>query len=90
MNGIRFAKVLTGVLATTFLLAGCATTNPSNQKNSTNAISKSQSPPYDYNSLLGLQPVLPTKNFQLKQVTPYVFKYVNPPWGKVNSQVMET
>lgn len=90
MHASRFTKGLTGVLAVTFFLSGCATTHPSNQKNTTNTISKPQSPPYDYKSLVGFQPVLPAKNFQLKQVTSYVFRYVNPPWGKVNPQVMET
>lgn len=90
MHGSRLTKGLTGVFAITFLLSGCATTHPSNQKNSTNAISQPQSPPYDYKSLVGFQPVLPKQNFQLKQATSYVFKYVNPPWGKVDPKVMET
>ncbi|WAH42331.1 hypothetical protein NZD89_02150 [Alicyclobacillus fastidiosus] len=90
MHVSRFITLLTGVLATTFLLSGCAMTRPSNQKNSTNAISQPQSPPYDYKSLVGFQPVLPKQNFQLKQITSYVFKYVNPPWGKVDPKVMET
>lgn len=89
MHVSRFSTLFTGILATTFLLYGCAT-QPSNQKNTTNTVSQPQSPPYDYNSLMGFQPVLPSQSFQLKQISSYVFKYVNPPWGKVNLQVMET
>jgi hypothetical protein len=47
-------------------------------------------PPYDYKPLLGFQPMLPSKNFKLAQATSYVFKYVNPPWGKKTPTVMET
>lgn len=47
-------------------------------------------PPYDYKPLLGFQPMLPTENFELAQATSYVFKYVNPPWGKTAPTAMET
>ncbi|SHJ72107.1 hypothetical protein [Alicyclobacillus tolerans] len=89
MHIIRFSAVLAGVLATTFSLYGCAPHQPT-QNQTTNTVSQPQTPPYDYNSLVGFQPVLPTQSFQLKQISSYVFKYVNAPWGKVNPQVMET
>lgn len=87
---IKFLKgtVFASVLTVTFLLSGCST-HPLQNK-TTNSVSVVPNPPYNYNHLMGFQPMLPSQDFQLKQADAYVFKWVNPPWGKVNPQVMET
>lgn len=88
---IQFYKrntIFLGVLTATFLLYGCSTHSVQNK--TTNAVSKLQNPLYDYNHLMGFKPMLPRENFQLMHIYSYVFKFVDPSWGKVNPQVMET
>ncbi len=80
--------IFTSAIFAAFFLYGCST-HPV-QKETTAPVSKVQNPPYDYTPLMGFQPLLPSQKFTLKQIDSYVFKFVNPPWGKVNPQVIET
>ncbi|WAH36046.1 hypothetical protein [Alicyclobacillus dauci] len=82
------SMLVVSVVGAMFLLYGCSTNTVQNE--TANSISEVPNPPYKYSNLMGFQPVLPREHFQLNQSGVYVFKYVNPPWGKVDPRVMET